>query len=138
ARTSPGEGEALGEGAAAPVDVHSLLLSLLSVNPEFFRLHSEVRTLDAEAARAGRVEDELGAILARLSGDEAPRAAAQEDDTLDEVSELRRDLEGARAVLRALTDQLEGIRRQGGTANRARPLERELAALGTRVNALEQ
>src|SRR5690606_15266839 len=119
---APGEGQAPGEGGAAPVDVHALLLSLLRVNPEFYRLYREVRTLDAEAARAGRVADELGALRARLQGSDAPQAAAEELEELDEATALRRDLEGARAVLRALTDQLAEMRRAGAEASRVQPL----------------
>lgn len=134
---APAEGQAPGEGGAAPVDVHALLLSLLRVNPEFYRLYREVRTLDAEAARAGRVADELGALRARLQGGDAPQAAAEETNEIDEETALRRDLEGARAVLRALNDQLAEMRRGGAEASRVQPLARELAELGRRVSALE-
>ncbi|HEY8429873.1 MAG TPA: tetratricopeptide repeat protein, partial [Sandaracinaceae bacterium] len=133
-----GQGRAPGEGGEAPVDVRALLMSLLRVDPEFYRLYREVRTLDAEAARSGRVADELGALLARLRGSDAPRAAAEANDALDEVTALRRDLDGARAVLRALTEQLDAMRRLGADASRIRPLEQDLARLGVRVNALER
>lgn len=136
-REAPAEGQAPGEGADAPVDVHALLLSLLQVSPEFYRLYREVRTLDAEAARSGRVADELGALLARLEGSDAPQAAVEAASELDEQTALRRDLEGARAVLRALTDQLAEMRRAGADQARLAPLRRELADLGRRVNALE-
>lgn len=132
------EGQAPGEGGPAPVDVHALLLSLLRVDPEFYRLYRELRTLDAEAARSGRVADELGAIVARLDGTDAPRAAAAEDAPIDEVTAMRRDLDSARAVLRALTEQLDRMRRDGAQASAVRPLERELAQLGRRVDSLEQ
>lgn len=137
ANQEPAEGQAPGEGAEAPSDVHALLLSLLRVSPEFHRLHREVHILDAEAARSGRVADELGALLARLEGSEAPQAAVEATSELDETTMLRRDLEGARAVLRALTDQLTQMRREGADDGRLAPLRRELADLGRRVNALE-
>lgn len=137
AREAPAEGQAPGEGGEAIEDVHALLLSLLRVSPEFYRLYAEVRTLDAEAARSGRVADELGALLARLEGSDAPRAAAEQVSELDEATALRRDLDGARAVLRALTDQIAEMRRAGAAADRLQPLTRELADLGRRVNALE-
>lgn len=131
------EGQAPGEGGLAPVDVHALLLSLLRVDPDFYRLYGELRALDAEAARAGQVPDQLGAILGRLAGSDAPRAADTEARSVDEVTELRRDLEGARAVLRALTEQLEAMRHHGATAAQLDPLEEEISALGGRASALE-
>lgn len=136
--TPAAEGQAPGEGAEAPIDVHALLMSLVRVDPEFYRLYREVRTLDAEAARSGRVADELGALLARLQGSDAPRAAVAEEQPLDDLTTMRRDLDGARGVLRALTEQLERMRRDGAEASRIRPLERELAQLGERVNGLER
>jgi hypothetical protein len=135
--TAPEEGQAPGEGGEAHIDVHELLLSLLTIDPTFYRLYSEVRTLDAEAARAGRVSEELSAIAARLAGGEAPQPAV-EDDALDDVTAMRRDLDGARAILRALTEQLEAMRREGAAADRIAPLSREIVELGRRVTALER
>lgn len=131
------EGEAPGEGGDLPVDVHALLLSLLSVDPSFYQLYREIRTLDAEAARAGQVPDQLGALEARLAGSDAPRAADAEAVELDEVAALRRDLGGARAVLRALDEQIDTMRGAGASAEQLRPLEQELAGLGRRVSELE-
>lgn len=136
-RPAPEEGEAPGEGGAAPAGVRALLMSLLQVDPDFYRLYAEVRTLDAEAARAGRVSEQLGAILGRLAGSDAPRAADAAIEPLDEVTRMRRDLEGARAILRALTEQLEAMREAGATAEQLAPRERELAGLGARVGELE-
>jgi hypothetical protein len=135
---SAAEGQAPGEGGEAPVDVHALLLSLMEVDPDFYRLHQEVRTLDAEAARAGQVEDQLGALTARLQGTDAPRPADAQVEELDDVTALRRDLDGARSALRALTEQLEAMRREGATAAQLQPLERELSGLGTRVRELDR
>ena len=115
-----------------------MLLSLMRVDPDFYRLYREVRTLDAEAARAGRVDEQLGAILGRLAGSDAPRAADAEVQSLDEVTALRGDLAQARAVLRALTEQLEAMRAAGATEAQLSPLESELAQLGTRVGAMER
>ena len=135
---APSEGEAPGEGGESPVDVHAMLLSLMRVDPDFYRLYREVRTLEAEAARAGRVDEQLGAILGRLAGSDAPRAADAEVQSLDEVTALRGDLAQARAVLRALTEQLEAMRAAGATEAQLSPLESELAQLGTRVGAMER
>lgn len=137
-RPAPAEGEAPGEGGAAPTDVRALVMSLLAVDPTFHRLYAEVRTLDAEAARAGRVAEELGAIQARLSGSDAPRAGDEAPEALDEVTRLRRDFEGTAAVLRALTEQLEAMREAGASRERLMPLERELNGLGRRLRELER
>lgn len=131
------QGEAPGEGGERLVDVHALLLSLLRVDPNFYRLYAEVRTLDAEAARAGQVPEQLGAILGRLAGSDAPRAADAEVAELSEVDALRRDLEGLRAALRALHEQLDAMRDAGASSEQLSPLERELAGLGTRASELE-
>ncbi|MFK7991818.1 MAG: hypothetical protein AB8I08_37720 [Sandaracinaceae bacterium] len=134
---SDSDGQAPGEGGEAIIDVNELLRSLLSVDPTFFRLYAEVRTLDAEAARGGRVPEQLGAILGRLQGSDAPRAAAAQETGLDDVTAMRRDLESARAILRALTEQVEGMRGAGATSDQLEPLEAELATLGGRVGELE-
>ncbi|MCB9597256.1 MAG: tetratricopeptide repeat protein [Sandaracinaceae bacterium] len=131
------EGEAPGEGAEAPIDVHALLLSLLEVDPSFYRLNREVRTLDAEAARAGTVSERLGAVLGRLAGSDAPRPADADVPAIDEVTALRRDVAGARAVLRALTEQLEAMRAANASAEQLQPLEAELAGFGRRLVELE-
>jgi hypothetical protein len=131
------EHQAPGEGNAAPADVNALLYTLLSIDPDFYRLYAEVRTLDAEAARAGRVEADLGEIQARLSGGEAPQPSVREE-ALDDITALRRDLDGARAILRALTEQLDAMRREGAARDRVQPLEREIGELGRRVSALER
>ncbi|MGE0785099.1 MAG: tetratricopeptide repeat protein [Sandaracinaceae bacterium] len=131
------EGEAPGEGGELPVDVHALLLSLLTVDPNFFQIWSEVRTLDAEAARSGQVPDQLGALAARLEGSDSPRPADAEIAPIDEADALRSDLEGARAVLRALDEQIDAMRQAGAQASQLAPLEQELAGLGRRVGELE-
>lgn len=134
----PAEGEAPGEGAEAPIDVHALLLSLLEVDPDFYRLNREVRTLDAEAARSGPVADGLGAVLGRLAGGEGLRPADADAPPVDDVTALRRDLAGARGVVRALTEQLEAMRAAGARAEQLQPLEEELAGFGRRLVELER
>ena len=114
----------------------SLLLAMLRVDPAFYRLHADVRTLDAEAARASRLGPELGAIAARLTGADAPRAAAELDDSWDETAELREDMDAARAILASLTEQLDAMRRGGASAEQIGPLEEQVQALGARIEAL--
>jgi len=121
-----------------------LVLALLRVDPQFLRLHRDLRTLDAEAARSGRLAVELGAIRARLVGDDAPRAASAPDDddgvesAGQEVDRMRVAIADARATLRALTGQLDAIRRTGDVGTeRLAGLEDELARAGRRLDALE-
>ncbi len=126
-----------GETVEAP-DLRTMLLGLLRVDPTFFRLYSDVRTLDAEAARAARVSDELGAIAVRMHGTDAPEeAVAQADSEPDQIAALERDLATARQALRALTEQLDVMRRAGAAAERIAPIEQTLLSLGEREHALE-
>jgi hypothetical protein len=127
------------EGATVPEpDARTLLLGLLRVDPTFFRLYAEVRTLDAEAARSASVAEQLAMIEYRLEGSEAPEAASAAADSEDEASALPRDLASARATLRALTDQLDAMRRAGAPEERLAPLEEELRGFGDRVEELER
>lgn len=126
-----------GTTQAAP-DLRTMLLGLLRVDPTFFRLYSDVRTLDAESARAARVSDELGAIAVRMHGTDAPEeAVVQADSEPDQIAALDRDLATARQALRALTEQLDAMRRAGAAADRIAPIEATLGQLGAREHALE-
>ncbi len=126
-----------GQVAATP-DWHTVLLGLLRVDPTFFRLYSDVRTLDAESARAARVSDELGAIAVRMHGTDAPEeAVAQVDSEPDQIAALTNDLANARQALRALTEQLDNMRRAGADAGRVAPIEETLSQLGAREHAIE-
>lgn len=128
------------EGAVAPEpDPRTLLLRLLRVEPAFYRLYAEVRTLDAEAARSARLADQLAAIEHRLRGSEAPEpAVAPADAPPSDAAALERDLASGRAALRALTDQLDTMRRAGASEERLAPLEADLQRLGDRVEDLER
>ncbi len=128
------------EGAVVQApDMRSVLLGLLRVDPAFFRLYQDVRTLDAEGARAARVADQLGAIQVRLNGVDAPEeAVAAVDSEPDQVDALTHDIEDARASLRALTEQLDSMRGAGASADRIAPIETTLEALGDRIRTLEE
>jgi len=120
-------------------DLHAMLLGLLRVDPTFFRLYQDVRTLDAEAARSARVSDELGAIAVRMHGTDAEgEAVAQSDTEPDQIAALANDLESAREALRALTEQLDAMRHAGAAADRIAPIETTLRQLGDREHALER
>ena len=66
------------EGSDAAPDPDSVLLALVSADPEFYRLHSEIRSLDAELARSGNVPAELGALSQRVIGKDAPAPSVDE------------------------------------------------------------
>jgi tetratricopeptide (TPR) repeat protein len=129
------------EGASAPESTRSLrgtLLSLLRVDPAFHELHEQVRKLDAEAARAGRVGDAFDVISARLEGSDRPRqAAAASGDQRELLAAIQLELKDARIALKALTDQLDTMRKLGAKSKDLTPLERELSGLAKRVHALD-
>lgn len=132
--------------AADRTTLRGTLLALLRVDPTFYRLHSDVRTLDAESARAGRLSTELAAIRARVDGGDRPRAAETEAAPVDDVGALRTQLSDSRTMLAALTEQLDAMRRPRGGAGRAagatteqlQPLELELRTASTRIRELER
>ncbi|MFN7701611.1 MAG: hypothetical protein ACK5U8_27200 [Deltaproteobacteria bacterium] len=119
-------------------DARARLLGLLRVDPTFFRLDAELRTLDAEAARSARLADQIGALEVRLGGPGAPEAAAaQAGSPEEEAAAVRRDLESARDALRAMADQLDAMRAAGAPRERLEPLEAVVRGLQARLRALE-
>ncbi len=126
-----------GEVVARP-DARAMLLGLLRVDPTFYRLDSELRMLDAEAARSARLADQIGAIEVRLTGADAPDAAvAQTGSTEDEAAAARRELVTARDALRAMADQLDAMRAAGAPRDRLEPLETEIRGLQDRLRTIE-
>ncbi len=112
------------EGEELDTTTRGLLLAMLRVDPQFYRLHSDVRTLDAEAARAGRLSNDVRAMLGRVQGEDAPVAAAELDDGYDEIGEVRREVDDAKAVLRSLTAQVDAMRAAGASRDQHRASER--------------
>jgi len=125
-------------GAATGEGLDDLLLALLTVDPRFYRLHTRIRTLDAEAGRAGRLSTELGALRARLMGGDRPRAAAAREHYEGEAAALARDLEGGRSLLANLTEQLDTMRDGGATEAQLSELEAGIRQVATRLHALER
>jgi outer membrane protein assembly factor BamD (BamD/ComL family)/predicted nucleic acid-binding Zn-ribbon protein len=135
------DGEKGDDPRQPPNGTEELLLALLQVDPTFYAIHSDIQTLDAESARAGRLAAELGAVRARIEGSGGPRAASERESYPDQVDQLRRDIEAARAVLSGLTEQLDTIRDKatGGEAGRkVQALEKRMRELSSRIDALEQ
>jgi hypothetical protein len=119
-------------------DTDEILRALLRVDPTFFRLYSEIRMLDAEAARAASVADQFDAIGARMAGSESPESAvAMIGSDTDELASLERDVATARAAARALSVQLDAMREAGATPAQLDPLEDDVRALSERAHELE-
>lgn len=119
-------------------DVRSLLLSLLRVDPAFYRLHASIRTLDAEAARAGRLAESFDAIAARLEGSDQPRAASATEAPTDEAVVLSRDIQGIEDGLRALLSDLDAMRAAHVDRSQIEPHEAAAVAIASRLVALRQ
>lgn len=127
-------------GDAEPSDAQrarGALMSLLRVDPTFYRLHADVRTLDAESARAGRLATEIEALAARLRGADSPRAAVEQEGWVDAHEQLRDDVAEAREMLTELTRQLDVMRSGGATPEQLRPLEEEIRGLADRIERVD-
>jgi TolA-binding protein len=139
-RAARAEGQSEDERAAEARErvetLPGLLLALLRVDPTFFQLHASVRTLEAEAARAGRLEDDLRGLATRLGGTDAPAAAAQLEQYQTEADDLRAQLTTAREMLAGLAANLDALRRGGAPAADRSALEDELRTFTRRVNEL--
>lgn len=99
-----------------------MLLALLRVDPDFYNLHAQLRTLNAEAARAGRLAADLRGLSARVR-QERPAAAAEEVAFESEIAEVRRMVRTTREMLGGLSRQLDALRRGGAEASDLQPLE---------------
>lgn len=124
----------VGEGLAA----EEVLQVLLRVDPDFYQLHRQIRSLDAEAARAGRVAQELAGIRGRLAGDEQPRAALREADEMRAAQlTLGQDLARTEENLRALRDQVERLE-NAGDGSEAQAMQGRLRDIRERVRAMRR
>lgn len=119
-------------------DVRSMLFALLRVDPQFYKLHASVRTLDAEAARAGRLAESFDAIAARLEGSDQPRAAATAPTGPDEAAALSQDIQDAEDALFGLAADLDAMRAANVDPAQIAPHETALSEIATRVRTLRQ
>jgi tetratricopeptide (TPR) repeat protein len=119
------------------LDLRGTLLSLLRIDPKFHELHEQVAKLDAEAARAGRLGDAYDVIGARLNGSDRPKEAAAESSDADALGTLTNDLKDVQVALRALTSQLDAMRKLGAKSGELASLEKDLATLAKRAHALQ-
>jgi hypothetical protein len=119
------------QGKDAPVDdsPRALLLSLMELDPEFARLASSLRALDAELARSSQVPGTLHTLAQRMASKDRPIAPA--DGELGAVEALRAQAESAEALVSALAAELDRLERAG--ADKA-----ELSALRKQKNQLDR
>ncbi len=115
--------------------LHGLLLALLRVDPTFYELHAQLRILDAESARAGRLAAELRGLAGRIRG-EGPAPAAELERYQSEVQELRGELVVVREMLEGLVAQLDSLRAGGATAEQLAPLEEAVRSGAARAREL--
>jgi tetratricopeptide (TPR) repeat protein len=126
------------DAADSKRDLRGTLLSLLRVDPAFHQLHEQVRKLDAEAARAGRLADAYDVISARLTGSDRPREVASGHDERQILEGLELEIKDANVALRALSEQLDTMRKLGTKSAELAPLERDLVALAKRVHVFDR
>ncbi len=118
----------------------SLLLSLVLADPDFYRLHAELRALDAELGRSGNVPRELFALSNRLTQGDAPaprKADAGSVDSVaaaDGVAAAEAELTRVKAAIDALGREVTALSR-AGTDNADKV---SLAALRKTQRSLDQ
>ena len=124
----------LGEAAQSP---QSLLLAMLQMDPAFYEHHVRIRMLDAEAARAGRLDADVQALRSIILGEERPAPSLPREQAVDRAKKVA-GLRSARALLTDLSSQLRLLRRNGVNVRTVRELESERRALGKRIDSLEE
>ncbi|MFT3923438.1 MAG: hypothetical protein QM778_12960 [Myxococcales bacterium] len=126
------------EGSDAAPDPDSILLALVSADPEFYRLHSELRALDAELARSGNVPTELGALAQRVVSKETPAPRLDEQSPSERVASLTRALTEARGAVDALELDLRGLERAGADKTELNALRGIRRKLDSRLSKLDE
>jgi TolA-binding protein len=115
----------------------SLLLALVAADPAFYRLHAQIRALDAELSSTGNVPDELSALAQRVQGKDAPAprlAELDEEAGRDAIGELNREIEEAKSAIDAFSEQLAELSRAGGDKGELRALSDAKRKLDRRVD----
>lgn len=117
--------------------LQGLLLALLRVDPTFYELHAQLRILDAESARAGRLAADLRGLATRIRG-EGPAPAADREAYQSEVAELRVELTAAREMLEGLISQVDALRAGGAEAGDLAPIEEAIREGARRTQEIAQ
>ncbi len=114
---------------------NSLLLALVEADPEFYRLHAQIRALDAEIARTGQVPDELDAVARRVQSKDAPLARL--DPARGEVETFMRELTGARAAIDGFSREVSMLSAAGANREEIAALRELRRKLDARVEEIE-
>jgi TolA-binding protein len=114
---------------------NSVLLALVQADSEFYRLHSEIRALDAEIARTGNVPDQLEALAARVRGKDAPKPRLEGEAS--DVEALKSELVAARAAVDAFSRELSALWSAGKERDELNALRGVRQKLDTRIEQLE-
>jgi len=115
----------------------SLLLSLVSADPDFFRLNAELRALDAELGQSGNVPAELFAMSSRLSQGEAPKPRLVEGGVSDEIEAATALLSRTKSAVEALSLEIATLSRAGASKQDVAELRNTQRSLDKRVSDIE-
>ncbi|MDB4990094.1 MAG: Tetratricopeptide repeat domain protein [Myxococcaceae bacterium] len=131
-------------GDAGKPKRESLLLGLVTRDPEVERLRAELAGLDAELARSSRVGAQFGALAERVRGKEAPhalsadeRGSADQGSDAQRIAELRTRTSDLHAAIAWLASDLTKLRRGGAKGEELEELSGTTRKLRQRVDALE-
>jgi TolA-binding protein len=116
----------------------SLLLALIEADPNLYRLHAEIRTLDAEIAESGSVPRELSAMSARLRAGDTPKAHADEATFVDPVAELSTQLARANLAVDALARDIQALSTAGAKRLELATLREQQRKLDSQVAKAER
>jgi predicted nucleic acid-binding Zn-ribbon protein len=119
----------------------SLLLALVAADPEFYRLHAQIRALDAELSSTGNSPAELSALALRVQGKDAPAPRLSEADEAsprDAIGSLRREIDAAKGAIDAFSEQLSQLSRAGADKGELRALYEVKKQLDRRVDDVAQ
>lgn len=122
-------------GAEGEPTPDSLLLSLLSADPEFFRLHQQIQLLDEAAARATPLPAAVQSLQKRLRKD-APAPTADATAQAVELEQLRQALKDARRGVAQMEQQLAQLRARGAAKQQLRAQREAVAQLDGRIRTL--
>jgi TolA-binding protein len=114
----------------------SLLLALVAADPEFYKLWSQIRSLDAELSASGHVPDELSALSLRVKSKDAPAPRLDDDEHQDEITHLRERIADAKTAVDAFSGELSQLARASADATELRALYGVKKKLDRRLDEL--
>jgi TolA-binding protein len=114
----------------------SLLLALVAADPEFYKLWSQIRALDAELSASGHVPDELLALSQRVKSKDAPAPRLDDDEHQDQITRLREGITDAKAAVDSFSGELSQLGRASADAGELRALYEVKKKLDRRLDEL--